>query len=127
MILAIAIILQVFFFKDQIYIRGTSEYAKKEQEFKIKFSDAIKILRKYEKDRSKNNIYTHAFIKNDDYVFSQYITKRGVSLKGIYINGYTGTVRYVDSDGLGPFNQHCIGIMNHPLKKEYKGVTREKN
>jgi hypothetical protein len=128
-ILAIAIILQVFFFKDQIYIRGTSEYAKKEQEFKIQMPDAIKILRKYEKNRSKNNMYTHAFIKNNTYVFSQYIKKTGASLEGIYINGYTGAVHYVHSNKLGPFNQHrldvCCGSEFQAIKKSKKYITKK--
>ena len=95
----------VLFFQDKIYLRGTPDYIKKEKEFTIKIPQAIKILREYEKNRSKKNMYTHAFIKNNDYVFSKEIWKTGASLEGVYINGYTGKVRYIHYGRIGPFNR----------------------
>ena len=111
------IIIYIFFFQDKYYLVGTYEYAKKEKNFKVKLSDAINILKENKHPGYYGNI--HAFIKNNDYVFSRYIWKTGASLEGVYINGNTGEMKYIHSTQLGPFNHYRLQIWTKPEHEVY--------
>lgn len=105
-VLYIILVLAIFLFigcrdKRDIYLYGTDEYKNKTKDFLISQEEAAEIIIKYiqAKVGPSQVIYrpgeNHYILVDDYYVFSR-LTKRGISLSGYYVNGYTDKVEEVN-------------------------------
>lgn len=99
-----------------VYFVNTPQYMSKTSSFKVSMKSAIEILNAHiPRDGRARFTRDHFLIIGDEYVFS--ISRVfSVPIAGFYINGDTGTIRYVNSVQEFPWSEFPVW---HALSRSY--------
>lgn len=78
---------------------GTTEYTNKVNGFHVSISDALNFIEISAKTNKPHTLYRDpVIIIGDEYFFPRFLSKTSlVVLRGYYVNGNTGDVRYLES------------------------------